>query len=49
MDYSCIKIGIIMEFNLKINEEIKVSKIGKSFDVDVVEFEDQYWFPFKFD
>ncbi|CAI9298523.1 unnamed protein product [Lactuca saligna] len=43
-----LKIDIFTEEKKK-NDVIKVEVVGKTFEVGVVEYEDEPWFPFKFD
>ncbi|CAH1450968.1 unnamed protein product [Lactuca virosa] len=49
MDLSVVKIGILTEEKKKINEVIKTEVGEETFDIGVVEYEDEPWFPFKFD
>lgn len=48
-DLSVVKIGILTEEKKKINDVIKVEAAGMTFEVGVVEYEDELWFPFKFE
>ncbi|CAH1447309.1 unnamed protein product [Lactuca virosa] len=49
LDLSVVKVGILTCTKKKINEEIRVEAEGKIFDVGLVEYEDEPWFPFRFD
>lgn len=49
MDLSVVKIGILTEEKKKINDVIKVVVGEEMFDIGVVEYKDEPWFPFKFD
>ncbi|KAI3500438.1 hypothetical protein L1887_36259 [Cichorium endivia] len=49
VDLSHAKIGILTARRSRINEEVMCSIDGKTFKIGVIEFDDSYWFPFKFD
>lgn len=49
MDLSVVKIGILTGEKTKLNKIVNVEVDGKAFTVGVVEYEDNPWFPFKFD
>ncbi|CAI9278586.1 unnamed protein product [Lactuca saligna] len=49
LDLSVVKIGILIEEKKKINEVIRVEVGAEIFDVGVVGYEDELWFPFKFE
>nr|KAJ0217709.1 hypothetical protein LSAT_V11C300129490 [Lactuca sativa] len=49
LDLSVVKVGILTGAKKKINEEIRVEAEGKIFFLGLVEYEDEPWFPFRFD
>lgn len=49
VDLSVVKLAILTDKLTKINDEIQVEVDGRSFHVGIVEYEDEPWFPFKFD
>ncbi|CAH1412378.1 unnamed protein product [Lactuca virosa] len=49
VDLSVVKLAILTDKLTKLNEEIQVEADGRSFHVGIVEYEDEPWFPFKFD
>ncbi|CAH1420761.1 unnamed protein product [Lactuca virosa] len=49
LDLSVVKVGILTGMKKKINEVIRIEAEGKIFDFGVVEYEDEPWFPFKFE
>ncbi|CAH1451199.1 unnamed protein product [Lactuca virosa] len=49
VDLSVVKLVILTSEKKKLNDEFNVEVDGISFTVGVVEYEDEPWFPFKFD
>ncbi|CAI9269129.1 unnamed protein product [Lactuca saligna] len=49
VDLSVAKIAITTEKLTKFNEEILVEADGQYYQVGIIEYEDEPWFPFKFD
>ncbi|CAI9275320.1 unnamed protein product [Lactuca saligna] len=49
MDLSVAKLSILTSEKRKLNEIVNAEVDGKPFTVGVVEYEDEPWFPFKFD
>ncbi|CAI9268261.1 unnamed protein product [Lactuca saligna] len=49
VDLFVVKLAILTDKLTKFNEEIQVEADGRSFHVGIVEYEDEPWFPFKFD
>ncbi|CAI9266455.1 unnamed protein product [Lactuca saligna] len=49
LDLSVVKLGILTGMKKKINEVVRVEVEGKTCDIGVVEYEDEPWFPFKFE
>ncbi|KAL4585399.1 hypothetical protein LXL04_010019 [Taraxacum kok-saghyz] len=49
VDLSCVKIGILTHRKNRINDEIYVAIDAEVIKIGVIEFDENYWFPFYFD
>ncbi|KAL4567770.1 hypothetical protein LXL04_023363 [Taraxacum kok-saghyz] len=49
IDLSCVKIGIMTSRKSRINEEVQVVIEKKLINMGIIEFDEDYWFPFLFD